>query len=69
MLALAARYADILGILPAPIRDSNDGDDSAGRSPAALESKLAVVKAAAGERFAALELSLFATFSWIRTSR
>lgn len=62
MLALAARHADIAGILPAPIRGGEDGDDPADRAPAALEAKLAVLKAAAGERFAALELSLFATF-------
>lgn len=62
MLALAARHADIAGILPAPIRSGQDGDDPADRSPAALASKLAVLKTAAGERFAALELSLFATF-------
>jgi probable F420-dependent oxidoreductase len=62
MLALAARHADIAGILPAPIRGGDDGDDPADRSPAALESKLAIMKATAGERFATLELSLFATF-------
>jgi probable F420-dependent oxidoreductase len=62
MLTLAARYADIAGILPAPIRTGQDGDDPADRGPAALAAKLAVLKAAAGERFAGLELSLFATF-------
>ena len=62
MLALAGRHADIAGILPAPIRGDEDGDDPADRSPAALEAKLAVLRDAAGERFAQLEISTFATF-------
>jgi len=62
MLALAGRHADIAGILPAPIRGDEDSDDSDDRSPAALEAKLAVLRDAAGERFAELEISTFATF-------
>jgi probable F420-dependent oxidoreductase len=62
MLALAGRHADIAGILPAPIRGDEDTDDPADRSPAALEAKLAVLRDAAGERFAQLEISTFATF-------
>jgi probable F420-dependent oxidoreductase len=61
MLALAARVADIVGILPAPIR-GDDGDDPRDRAPAALEDKLGVIRAAAGSRFGELELSTFATF-------
>jgi probable F420-dependent oxidoreductase len=62
MLALAGRHADIAGILPAPIRGDEDSDDPADRTPAALEAKLAVLREAAGERFAQLEISTFATF-------
>ena len=62
MLRLAARHADIVGLLPAPIRDSEDREDPADRLPAALDQKLAVLRSAAGERFDALELSAFATF-------
>ena len=62
MLALAARRADIVGILPAPIRGDDDTDDAADRSPAAMDAKLDVLKAAAGARFQELELSTFATF-------
>ena len=63
MLRLAARHADIVGILPAPIRDpDDDGDDPADRLPPALEAKLDVLRSAAGDRFGQLELSAFATF-------
>jgi len=62
MLALAARHADIVGIRPAPIRGGQDTDDPADRTPAALDAKLGVLEAAAGQRFRALELSTFATF-------
>ena len=62
MLRIAARHADIVGILPAPIQNSDDGDDPADRLPPALEAKLAVLRSAAGDRFGQLELSAFATF-------
>ncbi len=62
MLRLAARHADIVGILPAPIRDSADGDDPRDRLPAAFDAKVAVLREAAGDRFAGLELSAIATF-------
>jgi alkanesulfonate monooxygenase SsuD/methylene tetrahydromethanopterin reductase-like flavin-dependent oxidoreductase (luciferase family) len=62
MLRLAARYADIVGILPAPIRDPDDSEDPADRLPPALDAKLDVLRAAAGDRFGQLELSSFATF-------
>ena len=63
MLRVAARHADIVGLLPAPIRDADEGDDPLDRMPAALESKLAVLRSAAGDRFGQLELSAFGTFS------
>jgi len=62
MLRLAARHADIVGILPAPIRDPDDSEDPADRLPPALDAKLDVLRAAAGDRFGQLELSSFATF-------
>jgi probable F420-dependent oxidoreductase len=62
MLRLAAHHADIVGLLPAPIKHSDDRDDPADRLPSALEQKLAVLRSAAGGRFDQLELSAFATF-------
>ena len=63
MLRVAARHADIVGLLPAPIRGADDSDDPLDRMPSALESKLAVLRSAAGDRFGQLELSAFGTFS------
>jgi probable F420-dependent oxidoreductase len=62
MLRLAARHADIIGLLPAPIRNATDGDDPADRLPAAFDAKIAVLRAAAGDRFAGLELNALGTF-------
>jgi len=62
MLRLAARHADIVGVLPAPIRGPADGDDPGDRLPAAFEAKLGVLRAAAGDRFPQLEISALATF-------
>jgi hypothetical protein len=62
MLRLAARHADIVGILPAPITDPVADDDPRDRRPAALEAKIAVLREAAGDRFGELELNAFATF-------
>lgn len=62
MLRLAARHADIVGVLPAPIRDSTDSDDPRDRLAAAFDAKLAVVREAAGIRFGDLEISAFGTF-------
>jgi probable F420-dependent oxidoreductase len=59
MLRLAARYADIVGILPAPIKGSKDTDDPADRTPAAFDAKVAVLREAAGDRFDRLQLSAF----------
>ncbi|MGH3206971.1 MAG: TIGR03621 family F420-dependent LLM class oxidoreductase [Trebonia sp.] len=62
MLRLAARHADIVGILPAPIRDSTDSDDPRDRLPAAFDAKVGVLREAAGDRFGDLELNAIATF-------
>ena len=62
MLGIAARYADIVGLLPAPIKGSEDRDDPADRLPAAFDQKLGVLRSAAGDRFGALELSALASF-------
>jgi probable F420-dependent oxidoreductase len=62
MLRLAARHADIVGVLPAPIRDSTDSDDPRDRLPAAFGAKIDVLREAAGDRFADLEISAFGTF-------
>jgi probable F420-dependent oxidoreductase len=62
MLRLAARHADIVGVLPAPIRDSADSDDPRDRLPAAFDAKIGVVREAAGDRFGNLEINAFGTF-------
>ena len=62
MLRLAARHADIVGVLPAPIRDSTDSDDPRDRLPAAFDAKISVVREAAGDRFGNLEINAFGTF-------
>jgi probable F420-dependent oxidoreductase len=62
MLRLAARHADIVGVLPAPIRDSTDSDDPRDRLPAAFDAKIGVVREAAGDRFGNLEINSFGTF-------
>jgi alkanesulfonate monooxygenase SsuD/methylene tetrahydromethanopterin reductase-like flavin-dependent oxidoreductase (luciferase family) len=62
MLRLAARHADIVGVLPAPIRGSSDSDDPRDRLPAAFDAKIGVVREAAGERFENLEINAFGTF-------
>jgi alkanesulfonate monooxygenase SsuD/methylene tetrahydromethanopterin reductase-like flavin-dependent oxidoreductase (luciferase family) len=62
MLRVAARHADIVGVLPAPIRDSTDSDDPRDRLPAAFDAKIGVVREAAGERFGDLEINAFGTF-------
>jgi probable F420-dependent oxidoreductase len=62
MLRLAARHADIVGVLPAPIRDSADGEDPRDRLPAAFDTKIGVIREAAADRFASLEINAFGTF-------
>ncbi len=61
MLGVAARHADTVAILPAPIKNSEDRDDPRDLLPAALEQKIAVLRAKAGDRFPGLELSAFVT--------
>ena len=61
MLRLAARHADIVGILPAPIKAAEDTDEAADRTPGAFDRKLAILRDAAGNRFTELELSAFVT--------
>ncbi len=62
MLRLAARHADIVGMLPAPIRDSTDSDDPRDRLPAAFDAKISVIREVAGNRFGNLEINAFGTF-------
>ena len=70
MLRLAARHADIVGVLPAPIRSSQDDDDDpADRLPPAFDAKLAVLREAAGDRFSKLEINAFGTFVVTDTRR
>jgi probable F420-dependent oxidoreductase len=63
MLGVAARHADIVGLLPAPIKGSEDRDDPGDRLPPAFDQKLAVLRSAAGERFGLLEVSALASFT------
>ena len=62
MLRLAARHADVVGLLPAPIRNATDSDDPQDRLPAAFDAKVVVLREAAGDRFPGLELNAFGTF-------
>jgi probable F420-dependent oxidoreductase len=62
MLRLAARHADIVGVLPAPIQNSTDSDDPHDRLPAAFGAKIRVIREAAGQRFGNLDINAFATF-------
>jgi len=62
MLRLAARHADIIGLLPAPIQNSTDSDNPIDRLPAAFDAKLGVIREAAGDRFENIEINAFGTF-------
>ena len=62
MLRLAARHADIVGVLPSPIRNSADTDNPIDRLPAAFEAKLDVIRETAGDRFENIEINAFGTF-------
>jgi probable F420-dependent oxidoreductase len=71
MIRIAAQHADTVGLLPAPIKGPDDRDDPADRLPSALDSKISILRSAAGDRFGQLELSALATFTitnWRRTS-
>ena len=63
MLRVAARHADVVGLLPAPIKGPEDRDDPADRLPPAFDRKLAMLRSAAGNRFGQLELSALASFT------
>ena len=57
LLSIAAREADIVGIIPRA-RSDGKGQDLNDATPAALEQKIAWVREAAGARFADLELGI-----------
>jgi probable F420-dependent oxidoreductase len=61
MLGVAARQAEIVGLLPAPITSSQDRDDPRDLLPEALDLKIGTLRARAGDRFPRLELSAFVT--------
>ncbi|MGH2808538.1 MAG: TIGR03621 family F420-dependent LLM class oxidoreductase [Actinomycetota bacterium] len=62
MLAFAARVADVIGVLPAPIRSPDDAESAADRLPEAFDRKVEVVRREAGpQRFAELEICAFVT--------
>ena len=63
MLRVAAQHADVVGLLPAPIKGPEDRDDPADRLPPAFDRKLAMLRSAAGDRFGQLELSALASFT------
>src|SRR5262249_60490186 len=70
MMRLAAGHGDIVGVLPAPIKSSQDEDDDpADRLPPAWDAKLAVLREAAGDRFGNLEINAFGTFIITDTRR
>jgi probable F420-dependent oxidoreductase len=61
MLALAAREADIVGILPKALPNGTISEEIAERLPATMAQKVAWVRQAAGERFHELELNMIMT--------
>jgi probable F420-dependent oxidoreductase len=61
MLTLAGRHGDIVGLLTSSVASGELVADPAERSPAAVERKLAWVRAGAGPRFPEIELSLIPT--------
>ncbi len=59
MLALAAREADIVGIMAGPLNAGEPSvNDPAAYAPASFAQKIALLQDVAGERFAQLELSV-----------
>jgi probable F420-dependent oxidoreductase len=57
MLSIAAREADIIGLLSAPIVDGVLTDDPSTRRPGAVAEKVGWIRAAAGARIDEIELS------------
>ena len=62
VLSLAGGYGDIAALLSAPLSGGVLVDSVAARSAENVTQQVAIVRNAAGERFADLELSIFATF-------
>jgi alkanesulfonate monooxygenase SsuD/methylene tetrahydromethanopterin reductase-like flavin-dependent oxidoreductase (luciferase family) len=58
MLALAARCADIVGILSGPITGGVIADSPSAALPDAVARKVDLIREAAGDRFSGLELSI-----------
>jgi alkanesulfonate monooxygenase SsuD/methylene tetrahydromethanopterin reductase-like flavin-dependent oxidoreductase (luciferase family) len=58
MLALAAREANIVGILPKALPDGTISEEITERLPATMAQKVEWVRQAAGERFHELELNM-----------
>src|SRR5262249_10603446 len=58
LLSLAAREADIVGLVRLPHLGGGAGGDLPGLSPGAVDERVGLVRAAAGDRFAALELNV-----------
>jgi probable F420-dependent oxidoreductase len=61
MLALAAREADIIGILPKALPNGTISGEISERLPATMAQKVEWVRQAAGERFHELELNIIIT--------
>jgi probable F420-dependent oxidoreductase len=61
MLELAAREADIIGIMPSPIRDGVIAADPSARTEAHMAEQVDCIRRAAGPRFEAIELSAVAS--------
>jgi probable F420-dependent oxidoreductase len=64
VLSIAARHADSIGLLPAPLSGGVLVDSAEARAPASLHRQLEILRSAAGDRFDRLELSVVATLEW-----
>jgi probable F420-dependent oxidoreductase len=62
MLSIAATCADAVTLLPSSLHTGELTDSAQARGPDNVRRQLEIVRTAAGERLAALELSLFGTF-------
>lgn len=58
MLSIAAREANIIGILPKALANGTISNDIAERSAATIEQKVSWIRQAAGQRFSQIELSM-----------
>ena len=68
MLELAAREADIIGIMASPIRDRVIAGDPSARTEARMAEQVDLIRQAAGPRFEAMELSVVASL-WVTDDR